>query len=107
MLDLSLTVPEATVAALEALSDPARRVTVEAWVMPEATTELCSEDSDHGPGLVQVPITSPKVEITEDSRVVCHGTETVTHSMCLKCATQAVGTMIEDGETWVSLDITR
>jgi hypothetical protein len=93
MLDLSLTVPEATVVALEALSDPARRVTVEAWVMPEATTELCSEDTDHGPGLVQVPISD--------------GTETVTHEMCLKCATQAVGTMIEDGETWVSLDVTR
>lgn len=93
MLDLSLTVPEATVAALEALSDPTTRITVEAWVMPQETTELCSEDTDHGPGLVQVPISD--------------GTQTVTHEMCLACAVKAVTTKIVAGETWISLDVTR
>lgn len=93
MLDLTMTVQDATVAALEALSDPARRILVEAWAMPEPTTELCSEDTDHGPGLVLVPISD--------------GHQTTIHEQCLACAIKTVELQIEDGKDWVSLDVTR
>lgn len=92
MLDLTMTVQDATVTALDALSDPARQIVVEAWAMPEPTTELCSEDTDHGPGLVLVPISD--------------GLETTIHEQCLACAVKAVEAMIEDGRTWISLDVT-
>lgn len=92
MIDLQSTVQDATIAALEALSDPARKIVVEAWASPEPTTELCSEDELHGPGLIQVPISD--------------GQDTVCHAMCLACAVPAVESMIQDGRTWISLEVT-
>jgi hypothetical protein len=93
MLDLTLTVPQATVKALEELSDPERDVVVEAWVMPEPTTESCANDYQHGPGLVQVPISD--------------GLHTECHALCLACAIPAVEAQIEDGRTWISVDVTK
>lgn len=90
--DLTMTVQDATIAALEALSDPARRITVEAFADKTPTTELCSEDTSHGPGLVLVPISD--------------GRETVAHEQCLACAIKSVERQIEDGRTWISVDVT-
>lgn len=89
---LDATVQQATIAAIDALSDPARRVVVEAWADPDPTPELCETDTDHGPGLVLVPISD--------------GHQTVTHELCLACAIKAIETKIENGVTWVSVDVT-
>lgn len=106
-MDLTLTVQAATITALEALSDPDRQIVVEAWAMPEPTTELCSEDSAHGPGLVQVPIRTATVDGTDtDGHLVFGPSETVTHAQCLACAIRSVETQIEDGMDWISLDVT-
>lgn len=91
--DLSMTVPEATVAEIESLSNAGAGIHVEAWVMPEPTTEQCSEDTDHGPGLVLVSISD--------------GTRTFIHELCLACAIPAVTAKIEDGATWISVEVTR
>lgn len=92
-MDLTMTVQDATVAHLETLSDPARRITVEAWALPYPTTELCSEDTSHGRGLVIVPVSD--------------GRQTIDHEMCLECAVVAVQVLIEDGKRWISLEVTR
>jgi hypothetical protein len=35
---------------IEALTDPARKILVEAWAMPEPSSEACSIDYTHGTG---------------------------------------------------------
>ena len=114
MLDLSMTVQAATVARLEALnaelaiySTPGERVMVEAWAMPEPTTELCSEDNSHGPGLVQVPIRTTVVEGTDaDGHLVFGPSRTIIRAQCLACAIKSVRAMVEDGQSSISLDVT-
>lgn len=108
MLDLTMTVPEATVAEIETLSDPARGIVVEAWILPEETTELCSEDELHGPGLVQVPVRTITVDGTDQAGCLVFGpTRTVAHAQCLKCATGTVMGLIDNGSTWISVEVTR
>ena len=57
------TVQQATIEALELhFATPeyqARRVVVEAWVLPELATEHCSQDSHHGPGTCIGPTDDP------------------------------------------------
>jgi hypothetical protein len=107
-MDLTLTVADATVATLEKLSDPARQVVVEAWIMPEPTTELCSTDYLHGLGLVQVPVWTVEIEGRDGNGHLMFGpSKTVCRAMCLACAVEAVKSMIADGEIWISLDVTR
>lgn len=106
MLNLMSTVPDVTALELEKLSDPALGIMVEAWVTPNPTTELCSQDTLHGPGMVQVALRSPIVDITQDQPEI-RGMESVCHAVCLKCALELITARIQGGESWISVEVTR
>jgi hypothetical protein len=58
-MNTTVTIQEATVTALDALTNPATDVIVEAWAMPNPTTEPCSHDALHGKGCCYGPTGDP------------------------------------------------
>lgn len=54
-MNLSMSIQDATIAALEDLTDPARRITVEADPARDDSVVSCSNDSLHGKGVCYGP----------------------------------------------------
>jgi hypothetical protein len=94
-VDTTVTIQQATIDALEALNDPARGITVEAWQMmnwsvthrelvPMPASENCSHDEAHGKGS-------------------CYGH--TGDALCLKCMIKVIEDNSVAGSTW-SIDVT-